>query len=209
MTIVSNIHCGETLARYSTEQATFTETGHDAGSLLVHHAHVAPHIAVLVEGAYFERINGEVFLRLPGDEVFYPAYSVHENRFGHKPARCLNIEKHDWSEPIPEPSEPEICDKIKRLAGCEGYRSLAPIARALNLHPVYLARVFRAKTGISVGAYLRNVRIKRASQLILRSDATLGEIAVETGYYDQSHLNKEFGEHAGFTPGELRRLADD
>jgi AraC-like DNA-binding protein len=195
-----------------TDEATLIETDHAAGSRLLKHAHSAPHLAILLNGAYFERIEGQCFLRLPGDEVFYPEFLAHENRFGRLPATCLNIETCDGS--IPEaPSVKRLgtapLERVLDLARKGKLRSTSAAAQEAGYHPVYFSRMFRKAYSVSVGAFLKNCRIRRSAGFIFRSDLSLAEIALETGYYDQSHLTNELATATGFTPGELRRLADE
>jgi AraC-like DNA-binding protein len=44
------------------------------------------------------------------------------------------------------------------------------------------------------------VRFDRTLAAIARGRATLGEIALDAGYYDQAHFTTEFRAHAGLTP---------
>lgn len=79
------------------------------------------------------------------------------------------------------------------------------IARAAHVHPVHLARTFRAKLGETVGAYLRRTRAERARDLIARSGARLADIASQCGFADQSHMNRVLRRLYGVTPRVLRR----
>ena len=46
--------------------------------------------------------------------------------------------------------------------------------------------------------------------VLLERPARFAEIAYECGYYDQAHLNRDFREFAGTTPGDyVRRLLPD
>ncbi len=204
MQVFESIHCGQTVDSYVREGTRITETTHAAGSHLSMHAHTHPHLAILKEGAYFERTANDAFLRLPGDEVYYPALFVHENIFGRVPARCVNIEEPPAKE---QRTKTPLFEAIESCID-NGLVTLSTIAKQVGKHPVYVARVFRATTGLSIGDHLRNERLRRASQLLICSDETLGGIALDSGYYDQSHLTHEFARYAGFSPGELRRLAD-
>jgi AraC-like DNA-binding protein len=40
---------------------------------------------------------------------------------------------------------------------------------------------------------------------LLRSDATLADIAIASGFGDQSHFTRVFGKHVGSSPGQWRR----
>lgn len=82
--------------------------------------------------------------------------------------------------------------------------SLADVAEAVRVHPVYLARAWRKHFHCTVGQYLRRLRIESACREIARSDASLAEIAVAAGFYDQSHFSRTFKNITGLTPAEYR-----
>jgi AraC family transcriptional regulator len=82
--------------------------------------------------------------------------------------------------------------------------SLAAVAATVAVHPVHLAREFRRWYGSTPGDYVRRLRIESACREIPRSDASLGEIAVAAGFYDQSHFCKTFKRFTGLTPAQFR-----
>lgn len=84
--------------------------------------------------------------------------------------------------------------------------SVADIAREAGVHPVHLARVFRACYGTSPGLYARRVRLDRAAEHLAATYATLAEVAQAAGFADQSHFTRAFRQHTGMTPGRFRRL---
>jgi AraC-like DNA-binding protein len=56
----------------------------------------------------------------------------------------------------------------------------------------------------------RIFRFEHAVALLRRGDSTLGEIAVECGYFDQAHLNRDFREFADAPPAAfVRRIVPD
>jgi AraC family transcriptional regulator len=75
------------------------------------------------------------------------------------------------------------------------------LAVRAGVHPVYLARQFRRFFGSSVVSYLQRQRVMRAADLIASSSLPLCAVALETGFSDQSHLNRSFRAGTGFTPG--------
>lgn len=81
--------------------------------------------------------------------------------------------------------------------------STAALARIAGVHPVHLTRTFRRVHGCTIGGYLRSLRIERAMQL-LRSRASMSEIALAAGFSDQSHLCREFKRAVGVTPAQFR-----
>ncbi len=82
--------------------------------------------------------------------------------------------------------------------------TLADVAEAAGVHPVYLAREFRKRHQCTVGEYVRRLRVENACRELTKSDATLVEIATSAGFYDQSHFTRTFKQITGMTPGEFR-----
>jgi AraC family transcriptional regulator len=84
--------------------------------------------------------------------------------------------------------------------------ALHALAAEVGVHPTHLARGFRAYHGRSVGAYLREVRVRRAASQLAAGDDPIAEIALAVGFADQSHLHRWFVRLIGETPGRYRRL---
>jgi AraC family transcriptional regulator len=82
--------------------------------------------------------------------------------------------------------------------------SVADVAAAVGVHPVYLARVFRQHHRCSPGEYMRAWRVERARRLIVSSSRPLAEIALDVGFYDQSQLSNDFRRVTGLSPREYR-----
>jgi AraC family transcriptional regulator len=84
---------------------------------------------------------------------------------------------------------------------------LADIATEVGVHPVHLARVFRLSYGTPVGAYARGLRLTWAAARLRDSGDGIAQIALEAGFFDQSHFTRAFKQHFGFTPLAYRRDA--
>lgn len=82
--------------------------------------------------------------------------------------------------------------------------TLARVARAAGVHPVYLGQIFRKQFGETLGEYLNRIRVRAAAGLLANSDAPLSSIAVDLGFYDQSHFTRVFRQVTGATPGTFR-----
>jgi len=82
--------------------------------------------------------------------------------------------------------------------------SLGGIAAAVGVHPVHLARQFRASHGCTVGEYIRHVRVAFARRQLATSDRAIAEIALAAGFSDQSQLTKSFKRVTGQTPSAYR-----
>jgi AraC family transcriptional regulator len=109
------------------------------------------------------------------------------------------------------PSAPTTADRLRRVldrleSDSASPPSLQELATIADLHPVYLARAFRKRHGISPSDYLRKRRLHKAVSLIARR-RTLAAAASVLGFVDESHLHRCFVAEFGMTPGAFRRLA--
>ena len=82
---------------------------------------------------------------------------------------------------------------------------LTEIAAAVGVHPVYLATAFREKFGITIGEFVRRLRIEHACKELSKGDLPLVTIALQAGFVDQSHFSKVFKLYVGTTPARYRR----
>jgi AraC family transcriptional regulator len=79
------------------------------------------------------------------------------------------------------------------------------IAHLVGVHPVHLASAFRHHYRCTIGEYVRHLRIEFACRKISTSEASLTDIALAAGFYDQSHFSKAFRQLTGMTPAQFRR----
>lgn len=84
--------------------------------------------------------------------------------------------------------------------------SLADIAGIADVHPVYLSRAFRHFRGQPIRSVVHQRRVRYACELLQRTDRSLATIAVDAGFFDQSHMTRIFRRVTGMTPGRIRRL---
>jgi AraC family transcriptional regulator len=83
--------------------------------------------------------------------------------------------------------------------------TLRELAEIADRHPIHVAQSFRAKTGISLGAFQRLRRLTSLSLALRHSRTSLAMLAAEFGYCDQSHMTTEFRAAFGSSPGRYRR----
>jgi AraC-like DNA-binding protein len=84
--------------------------------------------------------------------------------------------------------------------------SLAELASLAGLHPHHLVRAFGARYGVPPHRYRRLLRIELAKQRLSRGDP-LSDVALATGFYDQSHFGRHFRRVVGTSPGRYRPAA--
>jgi AraC-like DNA-binding protein len=82
--------------------------------------------------------------------------------------------------------------------------SLANLTDFTGLSPYHLIRSFKQAVGMTPFQFLRNYRIEKAKVELLRKKS-IAEVAVEIGFYDQSHFHKHFKLVTGVTPREFQR----
>lgn len=83
--------------------------------------------------------------------------------------------------------------------------SLDSLAAVAGVHAVHLARTFREVHGCTVGEYYRSLRIDRAIALLQQGQRSLGAIASECGFSDQSHLSREIKRATGASPAKFAK----
>jgi AraC-like DNA-binding protein len=112
-------------------------------------------------------------------------------------------------QPVAEPLAPSrgglppvvtqrICEYIEsHLEQKIGLEALAAIA-GLSTH--HFARAFHQSMGIPPHSYLLTRRLERAEHMLRETQLPLSEIAVATGFSDQSHLARHFRRRTGMSP---------
>jgi AraC-like DNA-binding protein len=82
--------------------------------------------------------------------------------------------------------------------------SVAELASHLGISPSYFARSFRSSVGLPPHAYVMRRRLLRAQELLANTDLPLIDIALATGFADQSHFCRRFHEMTGMPPRTFR-----
>ena len=77
---------------------------------------------------------------------------------------------------------------------------LARLADLAGVHRVSLVRAFRRCFGLPPHAWQIEMRIERARER-LRRGADHADLAIDLGFYDQSHFIRHFKRIVGVTPG--------
>ena len=82
--------------------------------------------------------------------------------------------------------------------------TLEDMARRVYLSPSYFSRIFKKETGISFSSYLNRVRIEHSKELLRHQNIRLTDIALLSGFEDQSYFTKVFKKITGTTPLHYR-----
>jgi AraC-like DNA-binding protein len=82
--------------------------------------------------------------------------------------------------------------------------SVEKLASHVGISPSYFARSFRSSVGLAPHAYLMRRRLLRAQELLASTDLPLVDIALATGFADQSHFCRRFHQMMGMPPRTFR-----
>ncbi|OIV40058.1 AraC family transcriptional regulator [Flavobacterium johnsoniae] len=85
--------------------------------------------------------------------------------------------------------------------------SVSIMSKEFGISERYLGRYFKNQTNETLQDYISKYRIKLVENRLLYSDFRVGEIAMELGFNDESHLNKIFKKHNGTSPSNFRKTA--
>jgi AraC family transcriptional regulator len=86
--------------------------------------------------------------------------------------------------------------------------SLEQLAAVARLSVYHFARQFKAATGLPPHQYVILRRVERARQLLQAgTDLSLAEVALHSGFSDQSQFTHHFKRLVGVTPGQFRTPA--
>ncbi len=83
--------------------------------------------------------------------------------------------------------------------------SLDALSEKFFISKFHLSREFRTLYGITLNHYVIARRITLAKKLLRFSDHTLEEIAIKCGFYDASHLNRQFKKSEDICASDFRK----
>jgi AraC-like DNA-binding protein len=83
--------------------------------------------------------------------------------------------------------------------------TLEHLGKVVGLSPFYLIKLFTEQIGLTPFDYLRTCRVEQVKSR-LKAGQSIAEVALETGFYDQSHLNLVFKRHTGLTPRQYQKM---
>ena len=79
------------------------------------------------------------------------------------------------------------------------------LAREMGMSRSSLYRKLKLHSGLSSSAFIRKVKLEKAMDLLLYSEATITEVALESGFHTIAYFDKCFREHYGHSPSQLRK----
>lgn len=82
--------------------------------------------------------------------------------------------------------------------------TLEEVATYVHLNPAYFSSIFKQSSGSSFKEYLNMVRVEESKRLLANTDYSIIDIAIATGFEDQSYFSKVFKKYTGLTPKQYR-----
>lgn len=83
--------------------------------------------------------------------------------------------------------------------------TLEELSEVTHLSTIHFSRVFKAVSGFSPMDFLNQMRVRKAAQLLLKTDKTIMEIAMDTGFNDGNYFSRFFKKCLSVTPSEFRK----
>lgn len=81
---------------------------------------------------------------------------------------------------------------------------LDDLAQRFFINKFYLTRIFKEQYGMTINAYLTQVRITNAKKHLRFTDMTVEQAGAQCGYKDANFFIRMFKRSEGMTPGEFR-----
>ena len=83
---------------------------------------------------------------------------------------------------------------------------VADLAKLTRLSESHFSRAFRISCGMSPKQYILKHRIEAAKSLLLETDVSISEVALNCGFCDQAHFTRVFHTMTGEAPGRWQRM---
>lgn len=167
----------------------------------------------------------ELLIKRPGDckmisalignmvQEYGEKQSYHEENLQHFVTLILNILARNVTEDAettatglePEPLINRMLVHIRQHINDPEKLRVEHLAASFNLSVNYVGEYFRKFTGESLQHYITQYKIKLVQQRLAYSTLTIGQIADELGFTDESHLSRQFKKHNGVSPVEYRK----
>ena len=120
----------------------------------------------------------------------------------------LEFERYHHEQTYSDLSEQEVfLNPIRKYIMQSIHRAISveEIADLHNVSRSHFSHRFRSIVGVPPAQFILRIRLNEAVTRLLETDASLEQIARDTGFADANHFNKVFKIHYHLTPGQFRR----
>lgn len=112
---------------------------------------------------------------------------------------CITkLKKNNCNNGLPKYKLNEIIDYIQ--ANIDENIKLNMLAQLAGMSQYYFCQVFKQSMGVSPYQYVLLQRVEKAKQLLKSCEMSISDVAVASGFANQSHFTKHFHKLTGITP---------
>lgn len=109
-------------------------------------------------------------------------------------------DKVEYGEPLIEKTDAYIYPILSLIQMNYKTISLKELAGIFSYSETYLSKLIKKKTGKTFKDIVEEARITEAKSLVLNTEYTMTEISQKAGYFDSSHMNRDFIKWLGMPP---------
>ncbi|WP_199615887.1 AraC family transcriptional regulator [Paenibacillus alkalitolerans] len=84
---------------------------------------------------------------------------------------------------------------------------IADLAELVNLHPVYLGKLFKEINNCTYKEFLNLIRVNNAEMMLSAGDFTVSEVAERCGFHDISYFSNVFKRMKGYPPSMVAKIS--
>jgi len=158
-----------------------------------------PWMPVVLVGAATERLRADVLLT--GVRAFLTPGSTIGNL-----TRLVARVARRHGTPVPSTGSVATMRRVFALLDEHAGEtpSLRDLARMTEMSRSHFSRKFHSVAGMPLRGYVRELRLKRAHELLVSGKLSLTAVAMESGFYDLPHFDKAFRRRLGTSPRAFR-----
>lgn len=174
-------------------------------------------LSILYESALFfhqeEQLKLSHIIMKIRDECDKKAYMYRENLKGILQSFVVELLRlHNVQEDMPRKSSRNFQIAPALSFAKEHYNEeikIQDLAEVCGISETHFQRIFQECMNMAPNEYINVIRIQKASKLLLKSYATMEEIAYQVGYGDVSTFTRNFKKIFGITPYQWKRSPDN
>lgn len=83
--------------------------------------------------------------------------------------------------------------------------SLDRVAEYTNISASYLSKIFKDETGVNFVAFIKELRLEKAKELLLDTELPVQQIGFNVGYNTPAYFIQQFKAKYGYTPNDFRK----
>jgi AraC-like DNA-binding protein len=97
-----------------------------------------------------------------------------------------------------------LLDTVEKHISDEKF-SVEELGHEFGMSSSQINRKLKAIINQSAGTFIRTIRMERAMELLKNDQATIAEIAYETGFTEPAYFSRVFKNHFGISPSEVKK----